>query len=114
MKSRTERLLECFVPSCLTPVIHESFLLTCSLLLVLLASIVVTTLLGGLGLLPPDTTGTAATEWRGQGEVDVLLGVEADHEGGDVDDLLADTVVVSRVISIVRISWGHTGCGAGG
>ena len=58
---------------------------------VLLASILVTTLLSGLGLLPPDTARAAATEWRGQSEVDVLLGVEADHEGGDVDDLLADT-----------------------
>jgi len=92
MNSRTERLLVCFIPSCPTPVVRESFLLTHSLLLVLLASIVVTTLLGGLGLLPPDTTGAAATEWRGQGEVDVLLGVETDHEGGDVDDLLADAV----------------------
>jgi hypothetical protein len=92
MKSKTERLLIRFVPSCPTPVMCESFLLMCSLLLVLLTGIIVTTLLGGLGLLPPDTTGTAATEGRGQGEVDVLLGVEADHEGGDVDDLLADTV----------------------
>jgi len=90
MKSRTERLLEWFIPSCRTPVNRESLLLTCSLLLVLLTSIVVTTLLGGLGLLPPDTTGAASSEWRGEGEVDVLLGVEADHEGGNVDDLLAD------------------------
>lgn len=92
MISKTEHLLECFMPSCPTPVIRESFLLTLNLLLVLLAGIVVTTLLGGLGLLPPDTAGAAATEWRGQSEVDVLLGVEADHEGGDVDDLLANTV----------------------
>jgi hypothetical protein len=68
--------------------------LTCNLLLVLLASILVTTLLGGLGLLPPDTARAAATEWRGQSEVDVLLGVEADHEGGNVDDLLADAVML--------------------
>ena len=29
----------------------------------------------------------AATEGRLQAEIDVLLGVEADNEGGDVDDL---------------------------
>jgi hypothetical protein len=94
MKSKTEHLLEYFMQSCRTPVIRESFLLRRNLLLVLLSGIIVTTLLGGLGLLPPDTTGTAAAEWRGQSEVNVLLGVEADHEGGDVDDLLADTVVL--------------------
>jgi hypothetical protein len=94
MKSKTEHPLECFIQSCRTPVIRESFLLRRNLLLVLLSGILVTTLLGGLGLLPPDTTRTAATKWRGQGKVDVLLRVEADHEGGDVDDLLADTVML--------------------
>ena len=94
MNSKTEHLLKCFVPSCPTPVIHESFLLTCSLLLVLLTSIVVTTLLGGLGLLPSYTTRAAATKGRGQGEVDVLLGVETDDERGNVDDLLANTVIM--------------------
>ena len=115
MKSRTERLLKCFVPSCPTPVVHESFLLTCSLLLVLLTGIVVTTLLGGLGLLPPDTAGATATKWRGQSEVDVLLGVEADHEGRNVDDLLADTarLLVGMILSTHQ--WKvHTGCGADG
>ena len=92
MNLKTEQSLKSVIPSCPTPIIRESFLLAGSLLLVLLASIVVTALLGGLGLLPPHTTGAAATEWRGQSEVDVLLGVEADHEGGDVDDLLADAV----------------------
>lgn len=87
-------MLERLSLSCQTPIIHDSFLLASSLLLVLLTSIVVTTLLGGLGLLPPYTTRATATEWRGQGEVDVLLGVEADHEGGNVDDLLADTIVM--------------------
>lgn len=60
------------------------------LLLLLLATV---TALSGLGLLSADTAGAATTEGRGQGEVDVLLGVEADHERGDVDDLLADTDV---------------------
>lgn len=60
------------------------------LLLLLLATV---TALSGLGLLSADTAGAATTKGRGQGEVDVLLGVEADHERGHVDDLLADTDV---------------------
>ena len=63
------------------------------LLLVLVTSIIIATLLGSLGLLPPHTTGATSTEWRSKGEVNVLLGVEADDEGGDVDDLLADADV---------------------
>lgn len=61
----------------------------------LLLFLLVTTLtaLGGLGLLSADTAGAAATEGRGQGEVDVLLGVKTDHERGHVDDLLADADV---------------------
>jgi hypothetical protein len=114
MNSKTEHLLECFMPSCPTPVVRESFLLTRSLLLVLLAGIVITTLLGGLGLLPPHTAGAAAAEWRGQGEVDVLLGVEADHERRDVDDLLADTAILLVPHSNSNVPGMHTGCGAGG
>ena len=64
-----------------------------NLLLVLLAAVLVTALLGGLGLLPPNTAGAAATKWRGKGEVNVLLGVKADHERGDVDDLLSNTTI---------------------
>jgi hypothetical protein len=63
-----------------------------NLLLILLLGVTVTTG-GGSGLLAANTAGAAATEGRGKGEVDVLLGVEADHERGDVDDLLADTDV---------------------
>lgn len=62
-------------------------------LLLVLLLIIAITLLSGLGLLSPDTTGTSATEWRGQSEVDVLLGVETDNERGDVDDLLSNTDV---------------------
>ncbi len=63
-------------------------------LLLFLLSIVTTLLLGlgSLGLLPPDTAGTPSTEGRREREIDVLLGVEADDEGWDVDDLLADAV----------------------
>ena len=62
--------------------------------IVVLSGIVVTTLVGSGGLLPPDTTGAASTKGRGESEVDVLLGVETNHERGNVDDLLADAVVV--------------------
>merc|ERR1739836_155858 len=46
-----------------------------------------------LGVLPLDTARPATTEGRLQAEVDVLLGVEANNEGGDVDDLLPDSDV---------------------
>lgn len=62
-------------------------------LLFLLLTILTIATLGGLGLLSADTARAAATEGRGQGEVNVLLGVETDDEGGYVDDLLADTDV---------------------
>lgn len=51
------------------------------------------TTLSGLGLLSADTAGSAATEGRSESEVNVLLGVETDDEGGNVDDLLADSDV---------------------
>jgi len=62
-------------------------------LLVLLLVTVLIGLLGGLGLLSPDTAGASTAEGRGEREVDVLLGVETDDERGDVHDLLADTDV---------------------
>ena len=73
---------------------------TSSLLFLFLAAIltVVTLALSGLGLLSPDTTWATTTEWRGEGEVDVLLGVEADNEGWNVHDLLADAA--ERTISL--------------
>ena len=61
------------------------------LLLVLLSIIIFTTLLSRLGLLSSDTARTSTTKWRAQGEVDVLLGVETDDEGRNVNDLLANT-----------------------
>jgi len=63
-----------------------------NLLLILLITLALA-LLGGVGLLSPDTAGAATTEGRGQGEVDVLLGVETDDERRNVDDLLADADV---------------------
>jgi hypothetical protein len=63
-------------------------------LLLFLLSLITTVLLSlcSLGLLSPHTTWTPATERRGEREVDVLLGVETDDEGWNVDDLLADAV----------------------
>lgn len=62
-------------------------------LLLLLLLITTLAALSSLGLLSADTTGATTTKGRGQREVDVLLGVETDHERWDVDDLLADTDV---------------------
>ena len=63
-----------------------------SLLVVLL--LVAVLLLGSSGgTLALDATGAATTVGRVEGEVDVLLGVEADDERGDVDDLLADAIL---------------------
>ena len=61
-------------------------------LLFVLRIAILITLVGSAGLLSPDAAGTPATERRGQREVDVLLGVETDDEGRDVDDLLANAV----------------------
>jgi len=61
------------------------------LLLFLLGVTTLLLLLGGLGLLSPDTTWASTTEWRGKSKVDVLLGVETDDERWDVDNLLANT-----------------------
>ena len=59
----------------------------------LLLLLLVTTLLGlsSLGLLSAHATGASATEGRGKGEVDVLLGIKTNDERWDVDDLLANT-----------------------
>lgn len=86
------------------------------LLLLLLAGIIAVTLaLSGLGLLSPDTTWTTSTERRGEGEVDVLLGIETDDERWNVDDLLADAEHgVSMCAQRVAGSSVLTGCGAGG
>ena len=67
---------------------------TSRLLLLLIAALLVILALSGLGLLSPNTTWAATTKWRGEREVDVLLGVETDDERWDVDNLLADTVEV--------------------
>jgi len=57
--------------------------------------LITTGILGGSGssTLTLDTTGTSTTIGGGEGEVNVLLGVETDNEGGDIDDLLADADV---------------------
>lgn len=62
-------------------------------LLVILLLLVTFAALGSLGLLSADTAGSATAEGRGESEVNVLLRVETDDEGGNVDDLLADSDV---------------------
>lgn len=61
------------------------------LLLVFLLLLVIT-LLGSSHLLALNAAGATTTKRRGEGEVNVLLGVKTDNEGWDVDDLLADTI----------------------
>jgi hypothetical protein len=64
--------------------------------LLLVVTFLITTLLlalSSLGLLPPNTTRSATTKGTREGEIDMLLGIEADDEGRDVDDLLADADV---------------------
>lgn len=78
----------CEIPFRKTPLIVPFF----NLLLFLLAFLTFTTL-SGAGLLAADTARAATTEGRGEGEVNVLLRVKADHVGRHVDDLLADTMI---------------------
>lgn len=49
-----------------------------------------------LGVLSLDATWASATVGRPQGEVDVLLAVQANHEGGDVHHLLAHAAERTR------------------
>ena len=61
----------------------------CNLLVILLG---VSAALSLLQVLPLDASGTAAAERRAEGEVDVLLRIQAHDEARDVHQLLADTV----------------------
>jgi len=54
--------------------------------LILITASITSTSLALLGVLPLDTSWSASTEWRLEAEVNVLLGVQADDEGWDVDD----------------------------
>lgn len=49
--------------------------------------------LDSLGVLSLGSSGSGTTEGRGGGEVDLLFSVNSDHEGGNVDHLLADSHV---------------------
>lgn len=63
------------------------------LLVILLIGIRVALGLGSLGLLSAVTAWASSSERRAEGKVDVLLRVETDNEGRNVDDLLSDTDV---------------------
>ena len=64
-----------------------------SLLLFFLTTFITTLLLllRSSSLLPPHSSRTAPTKWRRKSEIDMLLGVESDDEGRDVDNLLSNT-----------------------
>jgi hypothetical protein len=61
-------------------------------LLFFLLSTLIILLLRRLGLLSPHAARTPTTERRSESKVDMLLRVETNDEGRDVDNLLADTV----------------------
>jgi hypothetical protein len=72
--------------------VRRDFLVSAICLLFLLLAILITTALSRTGLLAADTARATTTERRGESKVNVLLGVETDNVGRNVDDLLADTV----------------------
>ena len=57
-------------------------------ILLVIAATVVTAGIALLGVLPLDAAGPAATEGRLEAEVNVLLGVQTNDEGRDVDNLM--------------------------
>lgn len=61
-------------------------------LILVFVSFVCATALGGLRL-SLTSAWSATAEWRVDGEVNVLLRVQPNHEGRDVDELLSDTDV---------------------
>merc|ERR1719356_185027 len=64
----------------------------CPCLFVILIFIAVTAL-ALLGVSPLDAAGSAATEWRLEAEVDVLLRVKSHNEAGHVHNLLSNSDV---------------------
>lgn len=48
------------------------------------------------GVLSLDAAWASTAVWRPQGEVDVFLAVQPNHEGGDVHHLLAHTAKIQR------------------
>ena len=70
-----------------------------SILLVIAAS-VVTAGVSLLGVLPLDAAGPAATERRLEAEVNVLLGIQTDDEGRDVDNLTGNKIITDVNISL--------------
>jgi hypothetical protein len=84
------------VASWLDVILLRSSPLSCSDLLLILTSILITTLLlllRSLGLLPPDTTWPSSTEGARQREIDMFLAVQANNKRRHVDDLLPDADV---------------------
>ncbi len=60
-----------------------------------------------------DAASAGSTEGRGGGKVDVLLAVDADHERGDVNELLSDAgQMEAEEYEWERSSVGYTGNGS--
>ena len=63
-------------------------------ILLVIAATIVTAGVSLLGVLPLDAAGPAATERRLEAEVNVLLGIQADDEGRDVDNLAGNKIII--------------------
>jgi len=64
-----------------------------NLFIIFLSLLTIILLLGSLGLLAANTTWSSTTKWRAKSEINVLLGIQTNDEGWDIDDLLADSDV---------------------
>lgn len=73
---------------------HTSW--TTSFLIFLLVVSASSATLALLGVLSLDAAWASTTVWRPQGEVDVLLAVQANHKGGDVHHLLSHTAEMDK------------------
>merc|ERR550525_67148 len=81
----------------LIKVAHLNIIIMCiatnAMGLLLIAATIISASLALLGVLPLDTSWSAASEWRLEAEVNVLLGIQTDNERWNVDNLLPDANV---------------------
>ena len=75
----------------LIKVAHSNIIILCKMTnamgLLLIAATIISTSFSLLGVLPLDTARSSTSKGRLQAEVDVFLGIQADNEGGNVDNL---------------------------
>ena len=62
--------------------------------LILIAASVISASLALLGVLPLDTSRSAASEGRFQAEVNVLLRIQSDNERWNVDNLITKDLII--------------------